>query len=83
MVQYIYLYIYFCSHGIKKNNVLAFKIDFNYLLCIMSDEEDGFNKPIDKPRTVGENTAGALSDAWNFSFSNINKEFKNWRYGAE
>ncbi|XP_066926047.1 TBC1 domain family member 2B-like isoform X1 [Clytia hemisphaerica] len=41
------------------------------------DEADGFNKIIERPHNVGEKTA--LDSKGNFSFTHLNKEFKNWR----
>jgi len=35
--------------------------------------------PIERPSNVGENTA-VDPNKLNFSFTNINKEFKNWRF---
>ncbi|XP_047145794.1 TBC1 domain family member 2B isoform X1 [Hydra vulgaris] len=43
-------------------------------------------EPVQKPATVGDHTAlqkfdgGSIS--WNLSFTNLNKEFKNWRRSA-
>ena len=44
---------------------------------------DGVKKRIQQPLTIGENSADFLDNrnSWNFSFTNLNTEFKNWRKG--
>ena len=44
------------------------------------DEPGGFNKIVEKPSTVGDQAAIPKGEAgWNFSFTKMNKEFRNWR----
>ncbi|XP_057308620.1 TBC1 domain family member 2B-like isoform X1 [Hydractinia symbiolongicarpus] len=64
----------------------------NGLLCkqgIVKKNDDnisvGMNEPVEKPVTIGDSAAstqGGNLNSWNFSFTNLNKEFKNWRKSA-
>lgn len=48
------------------------------------DDNEGNNKLISAPLTVGRSSASIPENrnSWNFSFANLNTEFKNWRKGT-